>query len=435
MKSALLGALLVLTGCGGATESDGETGGASGNSGSGGTTPAGGAGGVAGVGGNGTGGASGAGGGAGGGSGGGAAGSPTCSLEMVASGELPGAESPGSRFAGPGLAVTDSGFALAYAETTTEMQSLRFVRIDGSGEATVTGNAGASSCPSFEQSPGLGASFTGSQGLAIGALPLCNDGTGAGALFSSFTQAANVGTWAAPKSPNFSGLFLSAQPVAPTPLEGEHYFAYVAESGGEKSVQLAIVQGVSFKPAIAIEFLFPSAPADFVNIAASPALLAIAANVPSVGGLVFELRDHASTPLGTGILPSAPWAALAAWDLRVAVVAPSPSGLALTVVEAKPGGPIDLGVISGDVPQSAAVARLETGLVLALANPGEIQVLKTASELNPSMVASTALDVDGFSGSRVALAAGHGRVLVAWLEPTKAPSQSSGGWALLDCAQ
>lgn len=423
---------LGLTGCGGESKSDPQSGGGAGGGGG----QSGGAGGAGGIGGT------------GGGEcppGAGACGS-VCGLALVASGKLPDPIAPTARLTGPSVIGTDDGFAVGYREQDGSTLRALLLSLSDSGTLGTPSSFDLAGCSSVVPTDGTGLAYADGSGMLVTSLPNC--GTGAGAVFIPFDSKGTVGAASGPKNAAFSSLTVAAQgSVAPATGKQELDFVYRVVSSSGDVVERVVMQGTVFKASVPIAHPFGDGPSDFGMVATSAEVRALLGSKSS--GLELQIGAKTSDALqsaGTFALPAAKLAALAAWDLRAAVLIPTASGVSWHAYELGTGAS-ELGKGELPLPSASALALAVRGnhMIAAAAAQKQIVVLRQAgAKTLPFTGTEKTTLISGelgngastaaFDGTHLALAAARNRVAVVWLtKHALEAGQPTGGWALLEC--
>jgi hypothetical protein len=431
----LVGALLLL-GCGGSTSDDAGSSGGKGGVGTGGV----GTGGV-GTGGVGTGGV-----GTGGTGATGGIPTPGCQLNLAVSAELPAPVSPDALVTGPAIAATNSGFVISYRDQDPSTGYMRQVvqYISDAGVSGTTGSYELIWCANQKPSDGVGATFSGNGGLLVSSLPKCDD-KGAGAVFLPFDDTGNVSNAAGPQNALASEItFATGGSVATGAAQGDYEVVYrtVTTIPG---IQRAVLTGSDFKGGVPLVQPFGDGDHPYGMIASSSQVRALLAPVGSDTLLQLgPLNGDEIETSGVVTLPggAAPWAALTAWQNRVAAATPASAGTMLVVAELGANGPQEIagGVIGTTPVSSGALSTLRSHLLLAQGRNGGI-TLHRVEDASSGVIASpaasvevTAAGVADFDGQHLALASTRKRVAVAWLtKHALASGDPTGGWALLEC--
>lgn len=301
---------------------------------------------------------------------GGADGGGGCDLSLVASGELPAPLVEVERTSGPTVAATTSGFVLAYREQNagTGQARARVAALSPEGvlgdpsDVELPGCAGALSA----DSPSL--AFSGDSGLLVAATPRCDAG-GAGVVFVQLDAAGRPGSRGGAANPYFNQLSASRLSVAPAGAgKWEFVFRVLDESAATDPdaarVESVGVAGVDFDGGTSV--LLDGASADWAMIARTTSVRAVLGKLRSPGALVLELGATAAAAQEVWFA-DAPWASLAAWSGRAAVLSPSggstapPSGTGGAGGAGGVGGADAGGADSGAADSGAADTGLETG--------------------------------------------------------------------------
>lgn len=376
--------------------------------------------------------------------------SPGCALNVAASGELPAPVVPTGILTGPAIAATDSGFVIAYRDQDPSSNTLRAIiyYVSDSGAASAPTAFDLLGCANKKPSDGVGATFANGSGLIATSLPNC-DSKGAGAVFLPFDDQGLVSNAAGPQNPLATDLTVGRiSSVAVGTGAGDFEFVYrtvVAQPAAPgPAVERAVLQGSQFKAGVSIVRPFGDGDFPYGLVATSGEVRALLAPVAGETQIqVDALVGDTLAPFDTFVVPGvASWAAITAWQTRVAAAIPAANGMTLVVAEMGASGVTEIaaGGVGTTPVLSGALSTLGTHLLMAQGRSGAITLHRIESAIGglvPSPAASVEVGVPSlaaFDGEHVAMAAARKRVAVVWL--TKGALQdgdATGGWALLEC--
>ncbi len=376
-----------------------------------------------------------------------------CTLATVASGELPAAAGLTSRFSGPGLAATHDSFVLVWRENMGKVDRMTVSRLSDDGAFVEVEVVEVEGCASSPLPTGLGAASstepppTGTSpwyaqtGVAVTALKNCGSHPPYGGHFVVPFNGQYALIESSASGNSDQEILTSAQPVAPTLKPREHYSAFVQKLEAKTAGVIGRLHGNSFRdqpPPHLIDVLDGATPG-YINLTSSESLLAVAGSIPADGAVRLHAFAHTwpPEPIGQRTFPLTDWVSLTAWGSQVALLAPSPQGPAVTVVEASTATMAELvsDRLEAPSPTAGAIATLRDRLLVATASGNTIS-LQQSSVLSLSAEAAAKLSPGGYQGKLLALAAARERVAVAWLnESSVAAGNSPGGWAVFECAE
>jgi hypothetical protein len=363
-----------------------------------------------------------------------------CAIE--GSGELSAGVDFGASLTGPGIAATESGFAIGYRSQVGNGLDLRFTWVSDAGVASSTQTFDVDGCgPALAD--GVSVAYGQGAGLLTASLPNC--GQGAGAVFVPFADHGVTEQAMGPKNSAFGELRTSGRALAAAPAAGELDFVYGVSAPAPLLAQRVMLQGGLFKTSVPVEAPFDDAVVTDVLIAASDevrALLAITG-----GAALFRVGPQAGNALDLG--PTEPLGPATSGDIvaagrRVATVVRSGKLAALRVSELMAGGAQTISEGPLPVTGTGATVLAAEGdrLFVAHGEPGKI-VLQLISGLTgtPNVAGSSSTSfgpsahpsIEGFDGSRVAIVAARGKVALTWLRPTTATAGAAGGWLIARC--
>ena len=329
---------------------------------------------------------------------------------------------------------------------------LAFLKDDGALSPAQNFDLGG--CANQVPEDGVGMAFAGTSGMMTTSLPDC--GQGAGAVFIPFNSKGQVEQAVGPRNKSFKQLWMAQSgAIAPAAGNDDWELVYrVQHQADSPSVERLVLEGSAFKTSVPIAKPFGDADVAYTMVATSPQVRAFLAPVQSggEGTTVVKVGDRSSDTLDLShelSLPrAAPWAALVAWNDKLAAAIPATVGMTVQPAVWKlgaisPTAPMQIG--KGTV-MGGALVVLRDHLFVVQARSGGISVYRLDGA-NGSLAAGPAVSMDfagslgtmnlsAFDGTRIAAAAARDRVAVTWL--TKATADSAlpiGGWALLRCAK
>lgn len=374
-----------------------------------------------------------------------------CSLVIDKAGKLPPPIAPTARVSGPSVVATDDGFVIGYRDQDgdTLRGVLSFLKDDGELSPAQVFDLGG--CANTEPADGTGMAYAKGFGMMTASLPDC--GKGAGAVFIPFTSKGQVDQASGPRNGAFKELWMAqGSPLAPAATEGEWELIYRVLTDTTPVVERVVLQGAVFKTVVPIARPFGDADLPYAQVATSPQVRAFLAPVQTDGGsmTLIKVGDRATDTLNLSAefsLPqAAPWAALTAWNNRVAAAIPAGAGMTVQAAEylggtVSPKAPFVVG--SGTV-QGGALTVLRGHLFVAQGRAGGITVHRldgADGSLSGKPVVSMEFPVSlgpnnltTFDGTHIAMAAARERVVVTWVSKSKlANGDATGGWATLRC--
>lgn len=358
----------------------------------------------------------------------------TCDLSLVASGRLPHA----SQVDSVAIAASAKGFTIAYVDVASGIHGNTVVDLSDGGQPSNAFQVTVPGCPGTSRGAAVSYGTTGSSGLAAFAAGNCS-GAGAGAMFFPLSAGARAGSPTTARNSGNSAIVIG--PHALAPLGPDRYaFAYQMTTSQGSGAQLATLTGDQFDGAVTD--LFSAEPADSVAISASDRargilghltsgseLLDVGASDPDAGAYV-----HIQKKLG-----SQPWAAIAAFGLRVAVVFPSSVGLQYRLIEDSSRGTVGSGYFKGADFSHGDVAVLGNHLVavgsssdhVTLYQLDNVQATPTGLPQEPVQMFTSMIGTEFLPPvQHLALAAARNRVALVY-----AGKNTAGYWALFSCVQ
>ncbi len=377
-----------------------------------------------------------------------------CSLVIEQAGALPTPIAPTARLSGPSIVATDDGFMLGYRDQSGDTLRAVAAFLKDDGELTPAQNFDLGGCSNQLPEDGVGMAFAGGSGMMTTSLPDC--GQGAGAVFIPFKSNGQIEQASGPRNKAFKNLWMSqGGAIAPAAGAGDWELVYrVQHEAGSPWIERVVLQGAAFKGTVPIAKPFGDEDAVYSLVATSPQLRAFLAPVQTEGGsiTVIKVGDRSSDTLDLSAefaLPqTAPWAALVAWNNRVAAAIPAGVGMTIQPAEFTGGAisPKASVLIGAGTVSGGALAVLRNHLLVAQGRSGGITVhrvdgadglLANKAAVSMDFPASFGpANLTTFDGVRIAMAAARNRVAVTWI--TKATLESTdptGGWALLRCAE
>lgn len=382
-----------------------------------------------------------------------------CSLVIDQAGALPPPPAVGTQMTGPAIVATDNGFMLGYRDQAGEKLRAVISFLTDTGELTEPQNFDLDGCSTQVPSDGVGMAFANGTGMMTTSLPDC--GQGAGAVFIPFKSDGQVEQAAGPRNKTFKTLWLAqGSPIAAAATKGEWELVYRVQhappDGGTAPspwVERVVLQGAAFKLAVATAKPFGDADVPYAMVATSNQVRAFLAPIQTEGGsmTVVKVGDRSSDTLSLdaefSLSQTAGWAALTAWNNRVAAAIPAGAGMTVQPAEFNGGtvSPKATIQVGSGTAQGGALAVLRSHLFVAQGKVGGITVYRLdgadgnlANKPAVSMEFPSSFgpaNLTAFDGARIAMAAARDRVAVAWVTKGKlAAGEPAGGWALLRCA-
>lgn len=367
-----------------------------------------------------------------------------CTLNVVASGELPAPTDANAKVTGPGVVATETNFVVGWREMSAAGDwQVVLAPLSDAGTLGSATRQMTTKCAGMEPAEGFGMAWSSGEGLASVADPDC--GSGAGATFIQFGTTGAI-TDARPSVGAGPELFIeNAHALAAGPSMGTWELVY-GSLGKALSLKLIGVTGDT------VSSLFNDANVDFVQIATTNQVRATLANVTGMGARLdvgpAGTASPNSLPVGGGEAGAvtAAWGAITAWGDRAAVAIPSAGGGFDFLAADRMGASVGSGSVGGPPYKSGDVANLRNHLFLLGADTASLAVYDVtgaagAALTPPAMpkqftqtIGTTSLI--GFDGTRVAMAASRQRIALAWLKSAAlVGATTAGGWALLECGQ
>jgi len=417
---ALLGFGFTLGACGGETQGSGASG-------------AGGSGGALGGSGGALGGAGGSGG-YGGGSGGGPL--PVCLIE--ASGALPAPAATASVLTGPGVVATDTGFVIGFRDQDGASLRAVVVPLSDGGVTGAPDEFELGGCAGVSPTDGVSLAYRDGKGMMTTSLPNC--GTGAGAVFIPFDDKGQTAQAAGPKNGAFKGLETWPGALAPSKGIDEYELVYTVTSSQPSVAERAMLSGTNFKTTVPIAHPFGEGPRGGIAVATGKDVIALLSSDASDGSV-----DLVMGPLTGGALdvkpapelPSGKDAGLVAFGSRVVAGVRTAAGLSVRVLELGTG---IVSVASGELPStdslSSSLAVDGDRLYAVHAGKAKLRIQTVHGvSATPSFPAATTTELthtalSSLQGTRVAVAAARGKLVVVWLDGN---SVSAGGFIVARC--
>lgn len=367
-----------------------------------------------------------------------------CSMELVGAGPfgVP-IDDSGDTASAPALAVTETGFLVAYREYSQGdgVARLTVGAIDEGGALTVpTPTMLPGQCPGQDESDAVGLAYLGGTGIVLSARPSCGQGASAGLDALQVDASGNVQKTTF--DPTADSLGLSDAHAVTLTGASSGWLAYL-DNGASAVIALSglVTQGgpVPFGG---------GAPQTLAEVTATDQMTALLAGNGST--LDLELEVGASAPDGGAPFSmTGTWGAVAAEGSRAYVVHDSGSSaqpLAFSAFDL--GGSMAAASATFAPPGQGAVAGGDVAfhgdrVMFAAEQPGALSIVvyDHASTL-PTFLTSVLLSSDAripaqdsVRDGRLAIAASDSRVLVAWMTATSlGPDDPVGGYALYACA-
>jgi hypothetical protein len=341
-----------------------------------------------------------------------------CSLIVEKAGKLPDPVAATARVTGPGIVATDDGFVLGYRDQDGATLRAVIAYLTDGGTLAPPAVFDLGGCANKEPTDGVGLAYEGGAGLMTTSLPDC--GKGAGAVFIPFDSKGNEGQQAAgPRNGAFLELDVAPQGfIAPAANDNEYEFLYRVTTANPPVIERVVLQGPAFKTSVPIVHPFGEDDNPFGMVATTPQVRAFLAPVQSAGNTIVLVGNRSSDTIsipdgGTSqfTLPLANWAAITAWNTRVAAAVPAATGMTMTVgefvnnsVKVDTTGVVGTGAVSG-----GALATLRSHLFVAQSKAGGITVHRLE-------------DANGAIATKPA-------------DSVLSSGDPTGGWALLRCAE
>lgn len=379
-----------------------------------------------------------------------------CKLSVLASAALPGLiDATGGTVTGPAVLATSSGFLVAYREASHDgaASTAALIALADDGKASLPSRQALPTCagPGATDGVALAEAADGS-GLLVVSRPACAPGN-AGVALLSFDPTHALG-------PAAASIDLGASVSVP------RAHGLVARKTGFDAALLvdgtAVIAAIGAGSIAKTSLFEGGATSTFVSLALAPKERVTLADRASGGAVqtVLTMAPLDAQPVGDAgpplplveVRPPAAWGSVVAWAGpsadRAAAISIEPSGaVAWSAIEwggvARGAGSIAPG--DGAAFAGGDVAVLDERVIAAIGESGAIRLQRLvgaqgdalAAEGAPIGLAGAGLPpLDSFDGSRVAIAAARGRVLVAWVDKgTLGPGEPTGGWALLSCGE
>jgi hypothetical protein len=371
-----------------------------------------------------------------------------CSMQLVGAGPLGDPlELSGSDVASaPAVAVTETGFLIAYREYDPGAGVARVTAaaIDTGGGLTLGAPVMLpAQCASQDESDAVGLGYLGGAGVVVSARPPCAGQAGAGLDLLQVDSQANL-QMTTTFDPTMDTVTLSDAHAASLTSAGTGWLTLL-DQGAASFVALSgsATQGT---PTVFVE----GPGQTLAEVAATDRMVALLAGDGSTLGLRLGATPSGEADAGAAYTTAGTWGAVAAQNGRVFVLGDDGSGSA--------GGPLvfqafDLGTpavaFSGSFapPGQGAAVRGDVALqsdrvAFAVEQPGSISVVVYAhASTSPTALRSVLLSDDGriptqtnVRDGRLAIAMSDTQLLVAWLTATDlGPDDPVGGYALYAC--
>jgi hypothetical protein len=365
-----------------------------------------------------------------------------CSMQLVGAGPFPTPlDDSGDTASAPAIAVTETGFLVAYREYDPGpgVGRLTVGAVDEGGSLTVpTPTMLPGQCAGQDESDSVGLAYLGGAGVVVSARPSCGPGMGTG--LDTFSVDATGTVHKSTFDPTADSLGLSnAHAAAPTGASSG-WLAYLDDSASAVIGLSGLVTQGSPVP------FGGGRPQLLAEVAATDQMLALLAG----NGTTLTLQLGASPPDGGAPYTlTGTWGAVAAEGSRAYVLDDGGKGAqplsfsafdlgessaAASATFAPPG---QGAVVGGDVAFHGDRA------MFAAEQPGSLSIVvydhaSTAPTFLDSVLLSGDARIpaqDTVRDGRVAIAASDSRVLVAWLTAISlGPDDPVGGYALYACA-
>ncbi|PIE05474.1 MAG: hypothetical protein CSA75_04560 [Sorangium cellulosum] len=367
-----------------------------------------------------------------------------CELALIAADNFDPPPKPGTLYTGPAVAVTPTGFVIAYRQATPDGKAKTFLlRISGAGEKVQTTND-LPPCTSTKASFGVGAAWNenNSTGLITTSAPPCPPEENS-RLWVQRIDANGYVKRSQDYDVPFDLVLHPTNSIVSGPENNQ--FQLAAMYNGNPVLFTFTDVEVQPKPPSDLHEGHPGA--TFVAIAASENVLATLTDSTEKGGrLVLGLRQPSGTQPQFLLFNRSSIASLTVWRKRTALVHPSGNNIAWHAID-RNYLMFEEGQLEGGPYTAVDVAHLRNHLLVAGAQTGKISVFRLddangqlkqkASVLKQDLEASIdKADLHDFEGERVNIAAARGRVVIAWMNSTSAlvdTSTSPGGYAVLVC--
>jgi uncharacterized protein YaiE (UPF0345 family) len=365
-----------------------------------------------------------------------------CSMELVGAGPfgVP-LDSAGDTASAPAVAVTETGFLVAYREYDPGpgIARLTVAAIDEGGALSVpTPTMLAGQCPAEDESDAVGLAYLGGAGVVVSARPSCGQGASAG--LDAFQVDAGGNVQKTTFDPTADGLGLSNAHATTLTGASSGWLAYLDDGS-------AAVIGLSGLVTQGSPTRFGGAPPQLqAEVTATDQMLALL----SGDGSTLQLELGASPPDGGAPFTlKGTWGAVAAEGSRAYVVDDGGSGATpLSFSAFDLGGSAAAASATFAPPGQGTVAGGDVAfhgdrVMFAAEQPGALSiVVYDHASTSPTFLTSVLLSADArvpaqdsVRDGRLAITASDSRVLVTWITATDlGPDDPVGGYALYACA-
>jgi len=365
-----------------------------------------------------------------------------CSMQLIGAGPFPvPLDDSGDTASAPAVAVTETGFLVAYREYDPDqgVARLTVAAVDEGGSLTVpTPTMLPGQCPAQDESDAVGLAYLGGAGLVVSARPPCGQGASAG--LDAIQVDAGGNAQKITFNPTADTLGLSNAHATTLTGASSGWLAYLDDSAATViALSGPLTQGspVAFGGA---------RPQSLAEVTATDQMLALL----SGNGSTLELELGLPQPEGGApFTMEGTWGAVAAEGSRAYVVSDGGSGAQPLLYSAFDLGgskaaasatfaPPGQGAVAG-----GDVAFLGDRVMFAAEQPGALSiVVYDHASTSPTFLDSVLLSSDArvpaqdtVRDGRLAIAASSSRVLVAWITATDlGPDDPVGGYALYACA-
>ncbi|MGD0528412.1 MAG: hypothetical protein ABSE49_24970 [Polyangiaceae bacterium] len=367
-----------------------------------------------------------------------------CSMQLLGAGPFAvPLDDNGDTASAPAVAVTETGFLVAYREYDPGQGVARLTvgAIDEGGALTLpTQMMLPGQCAGQDESDALGLGYLGGSGVVVSARPSCGQGASAGLDAAQVDASGNVQKLTFDPTADSLGLS-DAHAIALTGAS-TGWLAYLDDSA-------SVVIGLSGLVTQGSPVTFGGArPQTLSEVAATDEMIALLAG----NGTTLTLQLGAALPGGDGGAPfmlSGTWGAVAAQGSRAYVVSDGGSSAQpLSFSAFDLGGTAPAASTTFAAPGQGAVAGGDVAfqgdrVMFAAEQPGALSiVVYDHASTTPTFLDSVLLSSDPripaqdtVRDGRIAIAASDSRVLVAWITATDlGPDDPVGGYALYACA-
>ncbi len=366
-----------------------------------------------------------------------------CSMELVGAGPFAvPLDDSGDTASAPAVAVTETGFLVAYREYDPGQGIARLTvgAVDEGGALTVpTPTMLPGQCPGQDESDAVGLAYLGGAGVVVSARPSCGPGTSPG--LDAVAVDAGGNAQKATFSPTADSLGLSNAHAAALTGVSSGWLAYLDD---DASAVIALSGLVTQGSPVAFG---GGRPQTLAEVSATDQMLALLAG----NGTSLTLQLGASPPADAGapFTLTGTWGAVAAQGSRAYVVDDGGNGaqpLSFSAFDLGGSAAASSGTFAppGQGPVAGGdVAFHADRVMFAAEQPGALSVVVyDHASTAPTFLRSVLLSGDAripaqdtVRDGRLAIAASDSRVLVAWITATAlGPDDPVGGYALYACA-